>query len=89
MKKKTIFIASFALLAVLAVGQIGFAAGTKDKDGQDNTSKGMYEMMQNGNMDKMMQSMHSPEGEKMMKACDEFMDSNEKTNGKPAEKMSL
>jgi hypothetical protein len=61
--KKTPFLLSFALAAIIVVGQDGFAKGS------DN---GMENMM-NGNG--MMEAMNSPEGQKMMSACGNFMES--------------
>lgn len=88
MQKKTVFIVSFSLLLSLAIGQVSFAAISKEKPEQGNTANetGMTEMMQNANMGKMMESMNSPEGMKMMQACGDFMKSYEKTKNNAVEK---
>lgn len=65
MKKKIVFVSSFALAALLVMGQFTYA----------EQSNGMMNMMNGNGMDKMMEAMNSPEGQKMMKACGEFMES--------------
>lgn len=65
MKKKIAFFSSFALAALLVVGQFTYA----------EQSDGMMNMMNGNGMSKMMEAMNSPEGQKMMKACGEFMES--------------
>ncbi|WP_174733231.1 hypothetical protein [Mesobacillus harenae] len=64
MKKKILVVSSFALSSLLVVGQFAFA----DKPDSIMNGTGMMEMME---------AMNSPEGQKMMKACGDFMDSNE------------
>ncbi|MCM3164084.1 MULTISPECIES: hypothetical protein [Bacillaceae] len=68
MKKKIAFVSSFALAALLVVGQFTYA---------EEPEKGMGNMMNgNGNgMMNMMEAMNSPEGQKMMTACGDFMES--------------
>lgn len=62
MKKKIAFVSSFAVAALLVVGPYAYAE-------QSNN-------MMNGNgMSKMMEAMNTPEGQQMMKACGEFMES--------------
>lgn len=73
MQKKMMLIVSFALAAVLVVGQVGFAAESDNSRGMGNMMNGM----ENGNMGKMMEAMNSPEGEAMMNECGNFMDSYE------------
>lgn len=81
MRKKSIFTVSFALLVVLAAAQIGFAAGNDDKDTRGTDKPfGMTDMMKDADMGKMMQAMQSPEGQTMMKACGEFMESYNQKN---------
>ncbi|RBP86197.1 hypothetical protein DFO70_1303 [Cytobacillus firmus] len=64
MKKKIVLVLSFALSSILVVGQFALA------DKPDSMMSG------NGNgMMNMMEAMDSPEGQKMMKACGNFMDS--------------
>jgi hypothetical protein len=66
LKKKIAFVSSFALAALLVVGQFTYAE--KPENNMDN--------MMNGNgMMNMMEAMNSPEGQKMMTACGEFMES--------------
>lgn len=48
-----------------------------NKMGNSMNGNGMMNMMENGNMSNMIQAMNSPEGEKMMNACGDFMDSYE------------
>ncbi|MEA3321480.1 MAG: hypothetical protein U9Q88_15835 [Bacillota bacterium] len=67
MKKKIAFVASFALATLLVVGQFTYA----------EQSDGMMNMMNGNGMAKMMEAMNSPEGQKMMKACGEFMESTQ------------
>lgn len=68
--KKTLLMVSFALAAVLVVGQGVFAANDNN-----NGMSGMTQMMGNENMQKMMSAMNSPEGQEMMSACSTFMES--------------
>ncbi|RBP05330.1 hypothetical protein [Rossellomorea aquimaris] len=63
MKKKIALIASFTIASFLVVGQFAFASPS------DN-------MNSNGMM-KMMEAMNSPQGQEMMRACGEFMESSE------------
>lgn len=77
MQKKTMLLVSFALAAILVVGQVGFAAETENKGGgmmNGNGMGGMMNMMENENMGKMMEAMNSPEGEAMMESCSNFME---------------
>lgn len=65
MKKKIAFVSSFALATLLVAGQFTYAEKS--------------DILMNGNgMMKMMEAMNSPEGQKMMKACGEFMESYNK-----------
>ncbi|ANB55887.1 MULTISPECIES: hypothetical protein [Bacillales] len=68
MKKKIAFVSSFALAALLVVGQFSYA----------EKSDSMTNMMNGNGMMKMMEAMNSPQGQKMMKACGEFMESYNK-----------
>ena len=70
--KKFLLIPSLAITALLVASPIGitWASGDQSEGGMMN---GM--MMENG-MNEMMDAMNSPEGEKMMNACQEFMSSN-------------
>ncbi|PMC34921.1 hypothetical protein CJ195_20630 [Bacillus sp. UMB0899] len=64
MKKKIAFVSSFTLATLLVAGQFTYA---EKPDG-----------MMNGNgMSKMMEAMNSPEGQKMMKACEKFMETSD------------
>lgn len=81
MRKKTMLLVSFALAAVLIVGQVGFSAESEregSKGGMMN-GNGMMNMMENENMDNMMDSMNSPEGEAMTESCGNFMESYDGT----------
>ncbi len=80
--KKTLLLGSFALAAVLVVGQSVFASndntnssGSMSNMRNGNDMSGMMQMMGNENMQKMMGAMNSPEGQKMMNACGTFMES--------------
>lgn len=64
MKKKIAFVSSFALAALLVVGQFTYAE-------KPDT---MMNMMNGNGMMNMMEAMNSPEGQKMMKACGELME---------------
>lgn len=94
--KKGSFIFSFALAALLVVGQAAFAEGAEDNgvgfsangnnmmgnmdgNGMMNmmNGNGMTKMMENGNMSSMMNAMNSPQREKMIEACGNFMESQE------------
>jgi hypothetical protein len=77
MQKKALLLVSFALAAVLVVGQVGFAAEPDNSKGMGNmmNGNGMSEMMDNGSMNKMMDAMNSPEGQAMMDSCGSFMES--------------
>jgi hypothetical protein len=68
MKKKIAFVSSFALAALLVVGQFSYA----------EKSDSMTNMMNGNGMMKMMEAMNSPQGQKMMKACGEFVESYNK-----------
>ncbi|MFC4324242.1 hypothetical protein [Litchfieldia salsa] len=65
MKKKIAFVSSFALAALLVIGEFTYA----------EQSDGMMNMMNGNGMSKMMEAMNSPEGQEMMKVCGEFMES--------------
>jgi hypothetical protein len=73
----TLLLVSFALAAVLVVGQIGLAAESDHSKGMGSMMNGneMSEMMENGGMSKMMDAMNSPEGQAMMDSCGSFMES--------------
>ncbi len=74
--KKLPLVFSFALATLLVVGQAGFAEGSENNGtGNMMNGNGMMNMMENGNMSKMMDAMNSPEGQKMIKACGNFMES--------------
>lgn len=88
MRKKSMLLVSFALAAVLVVGQVGYAAEADKGDGQgtmnENGMSGMMNMMENENtgkmmenegMGKMMDAMSSPEGQAMMESCGNSMES--------------
>ncbi|KYD35358.1 MULTISPECIES: hypothetical protein [Geobacillus] len=68
MKKKIAFVSSFALATLLVVGQFSYA----------EKPDSMTNMMNGNGMMKMMEAMNSPQGQKMMKACGEFMESYNK-----------
>ncbi|PGT79580.1 hypothetical protein [Bacillus sp. AFS040349] len=72
MKKKIAFVTSFALASLLVVGQFTYA------EKPDN----MPNMINGNGMMNMMEAMNSPEGQKMMKACGEFMESSENSEVK-------
>jgi hypothetical protein len=77
MKNKLMLLSSFALAAVLVVGQMSFAAESGMGNMMNsNSTTGMMKMMENGNMDKMMNAMNSPEGQEMMNSCHDFMESD-------------
>ncbi|MGM0879118.1 MAG: hypothetical protein ACQEWV_31885 [Bacillota bacterium] len=67
MKKKIAFVSSFALATLLVAGQFTYA----------EKPDSMMNMMNGNGMTKMMEAMNSPEGQKMMKACGEFMESSD------------
>lgn len=74
MKKKIAFVSSFALASLLVVGQFTYAeksGGMMNMD--DSGMMNMMNMNENGMM-KMMEAMNSPEGQKMMSTCGEFME---------------
>jgi hypothetical protein len=78
MQKKTMLLISFALAAILVVGQTGFAAESDPGNGGMMNGNGMgdmMKMMQNENMGKMMDAMNTPEGEAMMESCSTFLES--------------
>lgn len=66
MKKKIAFVSSFAIATLLVGGQFAFA---------EKSENNMQNMMNGNGMSKMMEAMNSPEGQKMMKACGNFMES--------------
>ncbi|AXF56797.1 MULTISPECIES: hypothetical protein [Bacillaceae] len=70
--KKFLLIPSLAITALLVASPIGitWAAGDQSEGGM------MDRMMMENGMNEMMDAMNSPEGEKMMNACQEFMSSN-------------
>lgn len=72
--KKVPFAISVTLASFLVVGSTGFAA---ESDGNGNmiNGNGMMSMMENSNMSNMMNAMDSPEGQKMMQACEDVMKS--------------
>jgi hypothetical protein len=74
--KKTLLLVSFALAAVLVVGQAVMAA-EPNNGGMMNGSgmSGMMQMMDNDGMQKMTGAMNTPEGQEMMNSCSNFMDS--------------
>ncbi|MFC7063611.1 hypothetical protein [Halobacillus seohaensis] len=83
MKLKTVsFVLSFSLATVLVVGQ-GALAEESEGNGMSSmmNGNGMMNMMENGNMSQMMGAMNSPEGQKMMSTCSDFMESYEDDNG--------
>ncbi|MCM3763261.1 hypothetical protein M3212_21365 [Alkalihalobacillus oceani] len=70
MREKTkMLLFSFGLSSVLVVGTMGFSGIS-----QANENHGMMNMM-NGDMMNMMEGMNSLEGENMMEACNNFMES--------------
>lgn len=72
--KKAPFVMSFALAALLVIGTTAFAHGDNGMGNMMN-GNGMMNMMDKGNMNQMMGAMNSPEGQKMMNTCNEFMES--------------
>lgn len=80
MQKKTKVFLGISLMALLAIGQVSFAAETdKDQTTTTNGMTNMMKMMDNHGMSKMMDAMNSPEGQEMMKSCSKFLESyNEK-----------
>lgn len=84
MKKKLPFVLSFALAALVVIGQAGFAHGPDNDGGASNmmngNGMGMMSMMGNGQMSEMMDAMNSPEGKKMIESCTNFMQSFEDDN---------
>lgn len=80
MKKKTLLGISFGLATLLVAGQASYAATVPDNATQNNTT-GMMSMMNNANMGKMMEAVNSPEGQKMVNACSNFMDSYDSNTG--------
>lgn len=75
MKKKIALVSSFALGSLLVVGQFTFAEKPENNTGMMN-GNGMDNMMNGKGMEKMMEAMKSPEGQNMMKACGELMESS-------------
>jgi hypothetical protein len=69
MKKKITLAASFAAATLLVAGQFTLA---------DQNENNTNDMMNNDGMMKMMENMNTPEGQKMMESCMEFMDSSSK-----------
>ncbi|OXT17191.1 hypothetical protein B9K06_12590 [Bacillus sp. OG2] len=70
MKKKIAFVSSFALATLLVVGQFAYAnQSNSEMDMNMNGNK----MMNSDEMTGMMKSLSSPEGQKMVKACNDFM----------------
>jgi hypothetical protein len=66
MKMKIILVSSFSLASLLIVGQLVYA------EKPDN----IMNMMNDNVLKKMNEAMNSPEGQKMVKACGNFMESN-------------
>lgn len=66
MKKKIAFVSSFAVAALLVVGQFTYA---------EKSENNMGNMMYSDGMMNMMDTMNSSEGQKIMNACGEFMKS--------------
>lgn len=76
MKKKTMLVLSFALSAVLVIGQMAFASTDGSSNMMNgNGMSGMANMMNNENMNNMMNAMNSEKGQEMMNACGSFMES--------------
>lgn len=81
MQKKTMLLVSFALAAVLVVGQVGFATEPDNNGGgmgsimNGNGMSRMMNMTDNENMDKMKGAINSPEGQAMIESCGNFMES--------------
>lgn len=75
--KKVPFVLSFAFAALLVVGTTALAQGPDNGMGNmmNGNGNGMMNMMENGSMSQMMEAMNSPEGQKMMDACGDFMES--------------
>lgn len=65
--KKIPFVLSFAIASFLVVGSTGFAAEPEENE--------MGNMMSGNGMMNMMEAMNSPEGQKMMQACGDFIES--------------
>lgn len=84
--KKTPFILSFALSALLVAGTTGFASGS-DSDRTNSimnaNENGILNMMDNGNMSNVMSAMNSAEAQEMMNTCANFLKTN--VNAKEAE----
>jgi hypothetical protein len=72
-----------SLVALLAVGQVSFAAESgKDQPPMMKGMSSMMEMMGDQGMKHMMDAMNSPKGQEMMKSCRAFMESyNGKEDG--------
>jgi hypothetical protein len=66
LKKKIAFVSSFALATLLVAGQFAFA---------EKPENNMVNMMNGNGMMNMIEEMNSPEGQRMMKVCGEFMES--------------
>ncbi|UOQ94011.1 hypothetical protein MUO14_03310 [Halobacillus shinanisalinarum] len=80
--KRVPFVLSLSLAAVLVVGQGVLAEESEsDRTGSMMNGNGMMNMMENGNMSQMMEAMNSPEGQKMMRTCGNFMESQEDGKG--------
>lgn len=68
MQKKTWIGTALSLAAAFLIGSQMVALAESDQPKEEG--------MMNGNgMAAMMQAMHTPEGQEMMKACSKFMDS--------------
>ncbi|QHJ70928.1 hypothetical protein [Planococcus halotolerans] len=77
--KKTPYILSFALSALLVVGTTGFASeanNDKTNSMMNAHENGMMKMMANGNMSHMMGAMNSAEAQEMMNTCASFVKTN-------------
>jgi hypothetical protein len=76
--KKVPFALSFAFATLLVVGTTGFAQESENNNMTNMMNgNGMMNMMENGNMSNMMEAMGSPEGQKMVESCSNFMESYE------------
>lgn len=77
MQKKSLLMISFTLAVVIVLGPMAFSIDAKENNngmmGQDGMMSGESSSM--NSMMKMMNAMSTPEGEKMMEACSNFMSS--------------
>ena len=65
MKKKMLIVSSITLASLLLVGQFVYA----------EKANNMMNMMNGNGMKKMMETMNSSEGQKMLKPCEDVMNS--------------